>query len=148
MATTTRNLADQLATIAARLDVILASLKADVEEIKVQMIGDGCSIEESNGGLRNTVAEESQESKHDPLHQLGSKTDYVNKTSGVSGIAGCYNALFQVQLIYKRICPDSFTNKANWTMIFVCSSRTSHFLKTIVAYTAKLTSSASYNSHL
>ncbi|KAJ0873238.1 hypothetical protein HanPSC8_Chr11g0450351 [Helianthus annuus] len=55
MALTTRNLADQLATIAAQLDAILASLRDDVDEIKAQMIGDGCNIEESRSDLKKTV---------------------------------------------------------------------------------------------
>ncbi|KAF5789548.1 hypothetical protein HanRHA438_Chr09g0384471 [Helianthus annuus] len=55
MALTTRNLADQLATIATKLDAILASLRDVVDDIKAQMIGDGCNIEESGSDLKNTV---------------------------------------------------------------------------------------------
>ncbi|KAI3763143.1 hypothetical protein L1987_53593 [Smallanthus sonchifolius] len=86
MAPTTRNLASQLATIAAKLDAILASLRDGVEEIKVQLIRDGCNKGESEGDSKNMVAEEPQGSNHDPFQQLGSGIDNDNKISGVGGI--------------------------------------------------------------
>ncbi|KAJ0694798.1 hypothetical protein HanPI659440_Chr15g0612941 [Helianthus annuus] len=119
MVPTTRNLADQLATIAAQLDAILASLRDNVDDIKAKMIGDGCNSKESDSDLKNKMlgtpfwSSNQMEPEDDPHGPLPLQVKEDTGENSMPGVEETFPKIFLLKYMEKNLPKNPGANNPN-----------------------------------